>query len=275
MSNEKILIVDDDPLFLQMIELYLKRQGYEIVTALSGRDGLKAARQEKPGVIILDVMMPDLSGYEVCRLLRQEEATAEIPILMLTAKSRLADKIEGFRAGTDDYLTKPAELVELLARVQALLARSGQNEQSEGRLVAFWGAKGGVGVSALAANVGVMLARHGSPAILADLQPGFGHSALQFRLGSSLSLAGLLRENSSPLNQQAIERFLVRHRSGLRVLPGGVSPTNAPGLTPETVAALLEGLRRQGDSLLLYMPAGLPGYTQAAVLAAHHVVLLR
>ncbi|MAU01864.1 MAG: DNA-binding response regulator [Anaerolineaceae bacterium] len=118
--ESKILVVEDDNTLLEMLEYNLSRQGYQVVTAKDGRSGLTFARQEKPDLIVLDVMLPGIDGFEVCRILRKEFS---FPILMLTARTEEVDKIVGLEMGADDYLTKPFSMRELLARVKALLRR--------------------------------------------------------------------------------------------------------------------------------------------------------
>ncbi|VAW29870.1 Phosphate regulon transcriptional regulatory protein PhoB (SphR) [hydrothermal vent metagenome] len=118
--ENKILVVEDDNTLLEMLAYNLTRQGYEVVTAQNGRSALTLARQEKPSLIILDIMLPGIDGFEVCRILRKE---FNFPILMLTARTEEVDKIVGLEVGADDYLTKPFSMRELLARVKALLRR--------------------------------------------------------------------------------------------------------------------------------------------------------
>ena len=122
---EKILIIDDDLDTLRLVGLMLQRQGYQISAATNGQQGLEKAIEEKPNLILLDIMMPDMDGYEVTRRrLRKNPATVKIPILMFTAKTQLDDKVLGFEVGADDYLTKPTHPSELQSHVKALLARS-------------------------------------------------------------------------------------------------------------------------------------------------------
>src|SRR5512135_630231 len=116
----KVLIVEDDPTLLETLEYSLKRQGYEVYTAADGRVALEIARQERPDALILDVMLPGLDGFEVCRILRRE---MNVPILMLTARADEVDKIVGLEVGADDYMTKPFSMRELVARVKAMLRR--------------------------------------------------------------------------------------------------------------------------------------------------------
>ncbi|MEE9514024.1 MAG: response regulator, partial [Anaerolineales bacterium] len=125
MTN-KVLIIDDDVDTLKLVGLMLERQGYEISVASNGTLGLAKAAEDKPELILLDVMMPDLDGYEVTKRLRSNPALAHIPIIMFTAKTMVDDKVAGFEAGVDDYLTKPTHPAELTAHVKAVLARSAQ-----------------------------------------------------------------------------------------------------------------------------------------------------
>lgn len=120
MNSTRLLIVEDEPTLLDTLKYNLERQGYDVVTASDGVQALSIAKEEKPDLVILDVMLPGLDGFEVCRILRQEMS---LPILMLTAKDEEVDKIVGLEVGADDYLTKPFSMRELLARVRAHLRR--------------------------------------------------------------------------------------------------------------------------------------------------------
>ncbi len=118
--HEKVLIVEDDPTLVETLEYNLTRQGYQVYTATDGLAALDVARREHPDLILLDLMLPRLDGFEVCRILRREMS---VPILMLTARADEVDKVVGLEVGADDYLTKPFSMRELLARVKALLRR--------------------------------------------------------------------------------------------------------------------------------------------------------
>lgn len=124
----KILLVDDEKRILEVLEAYLEREGYEIHCADNGIDALKKVKTINPDLIILDLMLPDISGEEVCRLVRKE---SDVPILMLTAKSAEDDRINGIVMGADDYLTKPFSPREVVVRVQAILRRVKKTEKVE------------------------------------------------------------------------------------------------------------------------------------------------
>ena len=125
MSKNKILIVEDDQNLLTTLEYNLKKNGYSVVTAIDGAQAVATARRDKPDLIVLDIMLPKMSGFEVCRILRKEMI---VPILMLTAKTEEIDKIVGLEIGADDYMTKPFSMRELLARVGAMLRRAKMTE---------------------------------------------------------------------------------------------------------------------------------------------------
>ena len=118
--NPKIMIVEDEPVLLETLAYNLTRQGYDVITAADGQLAITLARKERPALLVLDVMLPGVDGFEVCRVLRQEMS---VPILMLTARTDEVDKIVGLEVGADDYMTKPFSMRELQARVKALLRR--------------------------------------------------------------------------------------------------------------------------------------------------------
>lgn len=128
-TKPRVLIVDDDPAALRMIEYIFDRADYEVYLAATGPEALSKADEAKPDLVILDVMMPDVTGLEVCQRLRAQPALERLPIIMLSARDQLEDKVNGFEAGADDYVAKPVEPQELLARAKALLHRMGGNSR--------------------------------------------------------------------------------------------------------------------------------------------------
>ena len=126
----KILVIDDDKSILELVKINLEIQGHTILTAEDALTGIAVAQQEVPDLIILDLMLPEIDGFTACQRLKQIDTTKDIPILMLSALSRTDEKVSGFNAGADDYLTKPFELPELYVRVRALLRRTGKSATS-------------------------------------------------------------------------------------------------------------------------------------------------
>lgn len=127
--QQTILVVDDDDLVALTVQRALKKFGYHVLVANSGRDGIQTARRYRPDLIVLDVIMPGITGYQVCREVRNDPLLEDTPILFLTAKAEDDDKIEGLMAGADDYLTKPFNMEELHLRVRAILRRMARNEE--------------------------------------------------------------------------------------------------------------------------------------------------
>ena len=123
MGQETILIVEDEKNILELVKYNLEKEGYHVLTAIRGDLGLELARKNKPSLLILDLMLPELDGLEVCKILKNNEKTAGIPIIMLTAKSQESDKVVGLELGADDYVSKPFSPRELVARVKAVLRR--------------------------------------------------------------------------------------------------------------------------------------------------------
>jgi two-component system, OmpR family, alkaline phosphatase synthesis response regulator PhoP len=127
--KEKILIVDDEKDIVKMIDYNLKKEGYRTVLCYDGQDALDAVRKEHPDLVVLDLMLPEVDGFDVCKALKKEPSTAKIPIIMLTAKAQESDKVVGLELGADDYMTKPFSPRELVARIKAVLRRTLEKEQ--------------------------------------------------------------------------------------------------------------------------------------------------
>lgn len=131
----KILIVDDEPDAIEMIEFNLKSNGFDVVTAADGEEALAKARAVLPDLILLDVMLPEVDGMEVCKILRRDERTSGIPIIMLTAKAAEIDRVLGLELGADDYVTKPFSIRELVLRVKRLLRTESATPEKTDRFV--------------------------------------------------------------------------------------------------------------------------------------------
>lgn len=232
---EKILIVDDDLDTLKLVGLILQRQGYEIAAANSGSQGLSKAASEHPNLILLDVMMPDMEGYEVARRLRADPDLSRTPIIMFTAKTLVDDKVAGFEAGVDDYMTKPTHPAELVSRVKALLARSGAAQKASvpstgtlaerGKIFALFGAKGGLGVTTMVINLAVAMVQAGQEVMVIELRPGEGSLGLQLGFTSSKAISSLLSKAVTEINPKLIETQVVSHGSGIKLLLSSYEPT--------------------------------------------------
>ena len=129
--KQKILVVDDEPEAVELVEFNLKQAGFDVASATDGAEALKKARSLQPSLVVLDLMLPEVDGMEVCKLLRHDPATATIPIIMLTAKAAEIDRVLGLELGADDYVTKPFSPRELVLRVKSLLRRGQAPEEKK------------------------------------------------------------------------------------------------------------------------------------------------
>lgn len=262
---EKILIVDDDVDTLKLVGLMLQRQGYEIVAANNGAQALQKAAAESPNLILLDVMMPDMDGYEVTRRLRNDPTLAHIPIIMFTAKTLVDDKVAGFEAGADDYLTKPTHPAELTAHVKALLARATAARAApieKAQVIGVMGAKGGLGATTLALNIGVALAQAGQDTIVAELRPGQGALGMLLGFTRASGLSTLLGKSAGEINLRTVEGQLQAHGSGIRLLLASHNPSEVGAAVNS--ASQLEAIVRHLSALCKTLVLDLgPGISEA------------
>jgi DNA-binding response OmpR family regulator len=276
---EKILIVDDDLETLRLVGLMLQRQGYQIITAANGTQAIQMATSEHPDVIILDVMMPDMDGYEVTRLLRQAPDTSATPIMMFTAKSMVDDKVAGYDSGVDDYITKPVHPAELVAHIKSILGRTRNRVKSNverGQMVGFIAAKGGLGLSTLVLNLAVTLQKKNkSQVIAAELRPGLGTWGVELGYANSAGLKNLVQLKPPQINLAAIEKELINTSYGVRLLLASNHLQEAAcGIDAAHLEAILQELPLLGSMILLDMGAMLvPGLEKAFDLCQELVVI--
>ena len=290
MANKKILVVDDDLQTVKLVGLVLDRRGYEIIAARSGEQALEKIRSDLPDLVILDVMMPDMNGYEVARQLRADPETVDLPILMFTAKSGVQDKVTGFEAGADDFLTKPIHPKELVSRVEALLLRSSRAQPKEKpsspNCIGFVGCKGGVGLTTLIVNGAVALAsgqvapdqesgpNPDGPVMLAELRTGMATAALQLGLPERDGLGAILARPIGQIDGQFIEAQLDGHKSGVLLLGSRSEPIRkARRGSAEHAAAIVRHLGARARYLFLDLGVGLDEVNERVLGLCRHVVV--
>jgi len=277
MTN-KVLIIDDDVDTLKLVGLMLERQGYEISVASNGTLGLAKAAEDKPELILLDVMMPDLDGYEVTKRLRSNPTLAHIPIIMFTAKTMVDDKVAGFEAGVDDYLTKPTHPAELTAHVKAVLARTAQAvavPEEQAQIVAFLGSRSGIGTTTLALNSGVALRDKGYDVIVAELNPGHGSMGLELAIQDPSGLSNVLSRSLKDIHLRSVDAEIVTHSSGVRLLLSSFHPRESEleQAVPQ-MEALVSNLASMCDLLILDLGAGLKPYARPILQQSNRIILV-
>ena len=253
----KILVVDDDPNVQRLLQYTLKQEGYEVVVASDGAEGFRLWDQESPDLILLDVMLPKLDGYQVATKIRTEEGTTtHVPIIMLTAEREVEQKVRGLRAGADDYLIKPFHPAELIARIKSLLARFAPRDALVGRpplgrVHALYGAKGGVGTTTIAINAAIALHRElGRKVALVDGNLQFGDHRVFLDLG--LDKKSIVDIVTAPtIDQDLVRQVVVKHDSGIDLLLAPPSPETAELVTPEHLPIIVDHLRGLYDYILV------------------------
>ena len=256
--SSKVLIVEDDLALLRGIGLKLEKEGYEIATAETGEEALRKVQTEKPDLVILDIMLPGVSGLEVCRELRSKPQTVGLPIIMLSALAKVDDRIKGLKVGADDYVSKPFDLDELVARVEALLERTRRLRagpaEKRGQVLGFLGAKGGVGTTTVAANVALALAQRRNRVVAAELRPCFGTMALQLGSKPHAGAAGWLELPAGDINEGQLTRYLTGDSMGLRALLGPQKVDDYRQVDAEQVEAVLTALSTMADYVVVDLP---------------------
>lgn len=278
----KILVVEDDLESLKLIGLMLQSRGYQVLAALNGPQALQKATTEAPDLVLLDVMMPGMDGYEVARRLRADPRTAHLPIIMLTARGQVTDKVAGFEAGADEYLVKPVHPAELLTRIEALLARAARLgppvAAPRGKSIGILGCKGGVGTSTVAINLAFTLVRGpaaGKRVVLLDVRTGSSTLALQLDLRPQQGLKVLAERDPAGLSADAVLAHADRHASGFLVLGGLPEPSGTvPPLLPAQAEAIVRSLEEAVDFVLVDMGTGLDETNRTLLRRLRYVLIV-
>jgi len=262
----------------------LQRRGYTILAAQGGAQALSKAESEQPNLIILDVMMPDLDGYEVTRRMRANTKTGHIPIIMFTAKTLVGDKVAGFQAGADDYLTKPIHPAELASRVEAVLQRSARARAdgdgvSHARIIGVMGVKGGVGTTTLAVNVGVAMSQMSNMeqpkrVSVVELNSSAGDLTVQMGITRSGGLHSMLTRKINDITSSAMDKTLVSHVTGTRFLVAPVEERAVgQNIPPEYSEAIIKQVAGLSDIVLLDLGSRIDDNVRAALNLCSRLVI--
>jgi pilus assembly protein CpaE len=252
----KVLVVDDDASVQRLLQFTLEQEGYEVVVAADGAEGLRIWQQAAPTLIILDVAVPTLDGYEVATQIRAEEAGARhVPILMLTTERDVQQKVRALRAGADDYLVKPFHPAELIARMKSLVARFAPSESLVGRpplgrIHAYYGAKGGVGTTTIAINAAIALQALGRRVCLVDGNLQFGDHRVFLDLGlDGRSIVDVV--TAGAMDADLMRGIVQTHESGVDLLLAPPTPEAADLVTAPHLHQILEILAGMYDYVIV------------------------
>jgi len=268
----RILVIDDEITYHHLITKALEGLNYQIIFAEDGMSGIARARTVKPDLIITDVMMPDINGYEVTHQLRRDAQFVTTPILVLTAQAGLQDKLRAFEVGADDYLSKPFEPAELSARVAALIRRSEmipttsitRDPSQLARTIAIHSLRGGTGCSTLAVNLGLSLSNLWGRTILLDLTMTAGQVALMLNENLRRTWADVSRYKEGEADAASLKSVVSIHESGLSFIAAPTFPVEGETLRGETLSAVITMLKEQYQ----YIVADLPhDFSEAAISA--------
>lgn len=258
----RILYIDDEPFNHQLVKHALQPLDCQLSFAEDGTSGIALARTLKPDILITDVVMPDINGYELTRQLRRDPQFAGIPILVLTAQSGLQDKLKAFESGADDYLSKPFESAELAARITALLRRVESAQASRpaqpitdtARLIAFHSLRGGTGCSTLSANIGISLASLWGRTILLDMTMTAGQIALMLNMNLRRTWADIARFDAGEIDMDTIQSVINIHESGLAFIAAPTFPAEGESMRGETFVTALGLLKDHYEYILADLP---------------------
>lgn len=231
----KILLVDDDISTLQLVGTMLERQGHEIVAANNGNKAISLAQDVIPDLILLDITMPGPDGYQVTRILKSEQKTEGIPIILFSAKSDVNDKIMGFEAGADDYITKPIHPAELMARIKVFLSKIGKLKVDKdlppiiigSKRIGLLGITGGVGTTTIGLNLSIRLHQiNNSGTTFCEFRPGLGSVEKLLGIKKHPNINDLLVNRPDLIKIKSIKDSLYSYNSGVNFLMSDFSPLN-------------------------------------------------
>ncbi len=250
-------MVDDSATARAFVRAALARSGFQVVEAGSGPEALAVLGAQSIDLVITDVVMPDMDGYELVRRIRKDPRTSAVPVLVLTSRGDVADKVAGLEAGADDYMVKPFEPAELEARAKALLARRGvvavpsAAPEKQATIIAVFGCKGGVGTTTLAVNLALALRNITDSAVaLVDADLSFGDVGLHLNVPPVHTINDLV-QYVEELDTAMLAQAMVEHPAGIRVLLSPPRPERAEEVSARLIGRVLDLASRVFDYIVV------------------------
>jgi pilus assembly protein CpaE len=267
----RIEIIDSDIDASEQLQRALESEGYDVVTTVTGQAGIAMAERSRPSLVVLDVDLPDIDGYEVLRTLRGTPGTARTPIFIYSARAEVDAKVAGFKAGADDYIVKPAATGVGGARPRAALR---SDVQRLAHIVALWGAKGGVGTTTLASNLAVALrSKTNGRVTLMDASVLGGSMEVLLNLPPRHTIGDLL-PRLDDLDAELLRSVLAQHSSGVRALLSAPWRTNGNVVQPTHYERLLAWLQPANDYVVVDTSPSLDESTLTVLQLVDQVVLV-
>ncbi|MCP5094278.1 MAG: response regulator [Chloroflexi bacterium] len=251
----RIYVIDDDEQLLRMVGLMLERGGHAVTLINNPIDGLEQIKVDRPDLLVLDVMMPNMSGHDLARELRIIKGMESLPILVLTARSQEVDRTTALKSGADDYLSKPVTSQELIERVDGLLAKKSGKKQNlaHGFIITLFGLRGGVGQTTLAVNMASALRRISQQEVcLVDFSPSGSQIVTHMRLQARTSWSDL--PTDANFDWAGLKEKLIIHPSGLRVLAAPQLPQRPESLSGENAEHIIKLLRKNSTFIVIDSP---------------------
>ena len=268
MSGKRVLIVDDEAPMRFLLSKQLARAGYETDTAADGVAALAALTGEPFDAVVLDVIMPGMDGFELCRRLKADKQTAGLPVLFLSASSSGEFRRRAFSVGAADFLAKPYQTEELPAYLQATLRRVVNSTPTDGRVISVIGASRIAGAASLATQLAEVAALQGpAPVMLIDLELPAGSIGARLQLSGGPNMRVLLQNTGEPITTEAIARVAQRYHGALEVIPAPFSPSviNYGEPQPQRLEDLLDNLLARGYYVVMHLGNGVDSLTRAAL----------
>jgi pilus assembly protein CpaE len=256
---------------LDMLRISLTDGQHEVFLSQSGQEGLKIAQKELPDLAIVDVMMPEMNGYDVVRKLRANPDTADMAIIILTARGQAVDRVAALEAGADQYLSKPIKPQDLLDEIHRILSANSRTKASG--LFPVFSCRGGAGTTTLATNIAILFQQLNKTALI-DLSPNTGHCASYLGLSPQRHWGRLLQAEGSENPQKLLSSLLLQHSSGLRLLAAPPTPIPVGQLTKERVSLMISTLEKYASFVVVDMPSLIGSFTPLVLEKATNIILV-